>query len=584
MKKFSTKTSFNVIQNIGIFAASLLITVVSVYIYSPVTESDAAEITVSGNEGYDSISLSTDDTVNIDIIPTAEQEIYSSINTLTISNTCSHGATVSITTGSVTNKLVRVGSDAFTKEINPTTGSALVNDSWGYSIDSGTTYHAVPSNTGTPVQVYNSSQAAYNDLVHIKYGVKTDYNLPSGKYVNDVVYTVAVKPACLEYGVNWNLNNGTAASGKTYPTTLHYGDKINLAELAPTRENYIFTGWSNGSTTFDGSETNANINPYNASNLTMTAQWEQAVFDFDYTGNDQPWNIPRSGYYKIEAWGASGGNANNGEDGNYRGGYGGYSVGLSNLSQNNTLHVYVGGGGNIINGFDNVQTVGNGYNGGGNVSRQQYVCYVSGSGGGGATHVATASGELRYITDPSAVLIVAGGGGGATVTFGNVNNVDACHNHSGIGGDGGGESGDTGEASQVHSSGNALGGTQLAAGTNSYAMNDHIQTAASFGLGCAAVADSSSIGGNLHISGGGGWYGGSCGRHGGGGGGSGYIGNSNLVSSSSVTKHMTCHSCTVSNTPESKTESNNDVSADAESDHSKIGNGHVRITWIGTSI
>lgn len=86
--------------------------------------------------------------------------------------------------------------------------------------------------------------------------------------------------------------------------------------------------------------------------------------------------------------------------------------------------------------------------------------------------------------------------------------------------------------------------------------------------------------------GGGGYYGGGTGGrgHAGGGGGSGYIGNSLLKSSSTITKHMSCYNCTTSNELDTNTISNTKVSGTATSNYSKTGNGYAKISFIGTSI
>ena len=99
----------------------------------------------------------------------------------------------------------------------------------------------------------------------------------------------------------------------------------------------------------------------------------------------QEWLIPASGVYRIEAWGASGGDggdlANGGNDGDYSGGLGAKMSGDFLLSEGDKLHLLVG---------------------------QQGLSYYNynGSGGGGSF---VAKGSLLTHTTP---LLVAGGGGG----------------------------------------------------------------------------------------------------------------------------------------------------------------------------
>jgi uncharacterized repeat protein (TIGR02543 family) len=113
--------------------------------------------------------------------------------------------------------------------------------------------------------------------LNLTFGIKTDNNLPSGKYSNNIVYTLAAKPQCLTYAITWNLDGGTAATGATYPAVLNFGATANLSTLTPTKTGYQFTGWSNGTTTFDGTETAANLNPSSLPSLTMTAQWTKLM-------------------------------------------------------------------------------------------------------------------------------------------------------------------------------------------------------------------------------------------------------------------------------------------------------------------
>ncbi len=273
---------------------------------------------------------------------------------------------------------------------------------------------------------------------------------------------------------------------------------------------------------------------------------------------------PYFGHYKIEAWGASGGDASD----SYNGGYGGYSVGIVELNRFDKLYVVVGGSGS---------TSGNGgYNGGGRSSIQSggYI----GSAGGGATHIATqliGTGLLfEYASNTDKLLIVAGGGGGSASGSGNTN---------GTGGSGGGTSGGSGTGSNNTDRKPGTGGTQLEAGTSGSTSYSSF-TAPTFGVGCNA---SSSYGSYMRVSGGGGFYGGGCGIHSGGGGGSGYIGNSGLHDAV-----MYCYGCTESSEPATKTISTTGSNKDsvncpdgyssiAVSNCAKSGSGAVKIIYLG---
>ena len=92
------------------------------------------------------------------------------------------------------------------------------------------------------------------------------------------------------------------------------------------------------------------------SDVTPTAQ------NFGYSGGAQKYEVKASGTYRLEVWGAQGGQARG--DGSWMayGGYGGYAKGEIDLAAGDTLYIYVGGKGN--NGTFGDWAYG-GYNGGG---------------------------------------------------------------------------------------------------------------------------------------------------------------------------------------------------------------------------
>ena len=89
---------------------------------------------------------------------------------------------------------------------------------------------------------------------------------------------------CFGSPIVWDANNGTNPEG--LPTTVNADGTINLSLLPrPTRQYYLFAGWSNGTTTFTGDETAANINPTGAPSITMTTLWTPEPFAISYTMN-----------------------------------------------------------------------------------------------------------------------------------------------------------------------------------------------------------------------------------------------------------------------------------------------------------
>jgi hypothetical protein len=220
------------------------------------------------------------------------------------------------------------------------------------------------------------------------------------------------------------------------------------------------------------------------------------IQNFEYTGTVQPISLPK-GKYKLECWGASGGDGESTTASTERyGGKGGYSTGILTLTSNTTLYIYVGGQGGSTD--FTATPISGGFNGGGGA--QGSTKYKVGAGGGAS--------DIRIDQDSLySRVIVAGGGGG-----GNGGTTTGGH-----GGYGGGTTGGPG-ISTAGSYGSTYepggGGTQTAGGSGGY--NYALDGVGSFGAAPTTVAS--------RVSGaGGGWYGGGIALYVGSGGGSGYI-------------------------------------------------------------
>lgn len=334
--------------------------------------------------------------------------------------------------------------------------------------------------------------------------------------------------------ISWNANDGTD-SPEVIRTADNRGIVLTAIPTPSTRNGFKFLGWATNptATTPDITYNNDTFTPNSITyydNMTYYALWKEItcvyaegkIWDFAYTGGIQSLAIPEGcgGTYKLEVWGASGGNGRT-DSGSVAGGKGGYSVGNISLDQDVTLYVVAGGSGQngYAGGYDGSILAG-GYNGGGN-SRSLVYGYgdswhdITCGSGGGATHIATTNrGVLsNYNSYRSEILIVAGGGGGA--------GSSADGNPAGAGGAGGGATG--GQGGNAHWRTGGVGGTQ----TSGYA----------FGQGAISSSDS-----KRGPGGGGGYYGGQThtggvgdSDNGGAGGGSGYIGGVNNGSMTSGT-------------------------------------------------
>ena len=348
-----------------------------------------------------------------------------------------------------------------------------------------------------------------------------------------------------------------------------------------------FTGHQNPSSTYTG---NSDINTSNANSVTLTAAWEADVpsiptgactgsygsqrnvnlavngaENFDYTGNVVCAYLQKTGYYKLEVWGAQGGYNNYNT-----GGRGGYSYGNIYTSGLSSLYIVVGQ-------FQQLNMNGT-YNGGGGTdnSGNPYP-------GGGATHISVYNcGQLRNCSSyKSNILIVAGGGGG-TGTFSTTNQY-LTYNE--FGGSGGGYIGGLGNRGGSYNSKTRIstGGSQTEPGYN-IVSDESTYNARRGGFGYGGTGLGQDGGG-----GGGGWYGGGGSYGANAGGGSGYIGNSLLLQNKgmyqhdngytvSYSSHSRCSNSTAAATKTTCTSSAGHAVANA----ANTGNGYAKITYLGT--
>lgn len=241
------------------------------------------------------------------------------------------------------------------------------------------------------------------------------------------------------------------------------------------------------------------------------------VFSYSYTGDVQIFEAPISGIYKIELWGAQGGNTTlTGYPGT--GGAGAYTVGTISLNKDYKLYIYVGGKG--TNGRNERTTTLNagGYNGGGSNGSLD----AASTAGGGATDIRLVKGIAWNDFDSlKSRIMVAGAGGGSGI--------------SNVGAPGGLNTG-------IYGTLYGGNGTQTFGGiAGTGYSNDSGAKAGQFGIG-------GNSGYFVTGAGGSGYYGGGGGNHytpstsGGGGGGSSFIsgaGGCNAIAESSTQSNIT---------------------------------------------
>ena len=285
-RALGTKSFCKTLGSLGLFTFMIILGFVAFSLFSPIVSSNAeTENTAKVSTPAGTISLATEDNVAINITPTPTQKIYSKTTALKITNSCEKGATITLSTNKSHNSLERQGADTLTKAIASiaTTGN-LTDNSWGYTLDN-TNYSKVPTKDQSPATIYNTNTATAStttpENLNLTYAVKTDDTIPSGTYTNDLVYTVNVKPECLQYTLKFNLDQGTGKPGTTYTDRqLSYGTKVNLADFTPTRTDYEFMGWiattnnpAATPVTFAGN-LNTDVNPTNETEVTLKAKWK----------------------------------------------------------------------------------------------------------------------------------------------------------------------------------------------------------------------------------------------------------------------------------------------------------------------
>ena len=302
IKKLSLKTRQSVYGNILVGLSFMALTFLAVKTFAPDASSNAETIEASAGSSSYAASISTSDTTPINITPTSTQETFTGQNSINYTNACPYGFTVSMSASSENPGLERTGTDSGIKSI-PTisSGTTLTDNTWGYSLDNGETYNPVPS-ISSPTTIINTTSANTDPVsLNLTYGVRINNSIPAGAYSKDVVYTVSVRPQCIVYDLKWDLNSGTGASGVSYDDTeINYGRTLNLQNYKPTRAGYTFAGWKSSATnnTFSADSETIDVNPTNAMEVTLTAQWTPVNYTISYTLNGGSATNPTS--YNIE--------------------------------------------------------------------------------------------------------------------------------------------------------------------------------------------------------------------------------------------------------------------------------------------
>ena len=317
--------------------------------------------------------------------------------------------------------------------------------------------------TSEPLFINKTNNATYNSIDELNSALSNGLisNNDEIRVIRDITVLKTDSPITIPTGlkIKFNLDNRKI-------------DKSNNVMIINNGELELSGGWDERlDETLDG---------LNNGDLELTR------FDYAYSGSYEVFKAPSTGTYKIELWGAQGGNNNSST------GKGGYTSGEISLTKGEILYIYVGGQGGSTR-ASVYEYIDGGFNGGGYTNGQACCGRTYGSGGGAT--------DVRYFTTTPSIqdlavdsstglasrIMVAGAGGG------------------GFNGSGGGNAGglNGSNATTNNGYGPGAGATQLSGGINTKDASAN----GSFGLGGSGVSDGSSTGG------GGGYYGGSGSQH-----------------------------------------------------------------------
>lgn len=191
-----------IINKLGIFAGSLLVTVLAVYVYSPISGSHATE----DEEAKISVGLNTTLSLNIDVNrldfsfqPSEDGTFLSQPITATVGTNSADGYELYFS--SIDNETDMINgfygvSDVITSDFNgAVTGSTMAKNTWGYSLNN-TDFSKIPtlSNQLTVKNIdHFPSTAEKTSVVNI--GIKIASDVAAGTYEKSVVFSTIAHEA-----------------------------------------------------------------------------------------------------------------------------------------------------------------------------------------------------------------------------------------------------------------------------------------------------------------------------------------------------------------------------------------------------
>jgi hypothetical protein len=165
-----------------------------------------ATTTVSSNVSSVISLLTSNGTVNVNVVPTSAGAQTIASDTVTVSTNDAAGYVLQLGETGAPSALVSGGNSIPASAGTKGTPIAMANNTWGYRVDGvggfgagpttaaastavgATKFAAVPA-TGSPDTLKSTATTASSDTTTVWYGVATDTTQPAGTYTNSVTYT-----------------------------------------------------------------------------------------------------------------------------------------------------------------------------------------------------------------------------------------------------------------------------------------------------------------------------------------------------------------------------------------------------------
>ena len=188
-------------------AVCLVLAVVFLFGTTAVVSALTASTTISSVISPVITLLTTNGTVNVNVVPTGSGAQTVSSDTATVSTNDSSGYTLQLAETGAGSTLVSGSNTIPASSGTQTTPVAMSANTWGYRVDgiggfgagptssqsstaiSGSIKFAAVPATGSPNTLKTTSGTASSDTTLVWYGVAADTSQPSGTYTNSVTYT-----------------------------------------------------------------------------------------------------------------------------------------------------------------------------------------------------------------------------------------------------------------------------------------------------------------------------------------------------------------------------------------------------------